>query len=56
MSNPLRDQGQLEKETSRKMTPRERLDWLAVALDFVRSIKTTMPHGKEAGSKEGDRR
>ena len=44
----LTDQEQLELETSVSMTPRERLDWLAMALEFTNAIRRPKNAKKDA--------
>ena len=51
--NPLCDQERLEAETSMRMTPRQRLDWLAMALEFVQMIDRSRHTQGQKPSKEG---
>jgi len=43
MIRELSDQELAELKTSKSMTPLQRLNWLAVALDFTRSIEQKKP-------------
>jgi len=40
----------------KQTTTEQRIEWLWMALDFVRGIEKTKPHRKEADRKEGNRR
>ena len=53
MKNPLCDQERLEAETSMRMTPRQHLDWLAIARDFVQMIERSRPTQMRKSSNGG---